>query len=557
MTTAVVGADILQTGALRHLEASKSATTTAPAEEDTSRTLANRPDTGQSLTTASAGEVSASSTAVVDIVRSTTKFVVDIRGCKARCGSCSDCTSRLALLKTLDDVDRLCTTARNVAVRALARRDGDALDAYLAEHGAMPKSGADWLPVAVPGKPAGYAYSYPLMVRVAPRLSTNIVATLQRKTDSEWGADRYDVLIRQTKSARHYNLGAPIPIPSAAVSLKPEGAGLRASFAIFSTKHEGERRLSLLLSPKDARQREECAKLGSGEWRAGETTIKRDRLRPSRWYVRVAYTRAVPRATGGVDAAVTRGMRCFLVAALASGETWFYDGEDIEATLKQFQRRRREYQYASKASGRWGHGRARTLAPTKHLEAKADRWRECRLAVIASRLAHWLAERKVTRVFLEDFSGVRDVPPEMLETANGDEVRGKWIWDRVQEWPYYRQALALASALDALGIAVVQVPKAPTTKTCARCGHVDGASRSLVTWRFRCTECRWSRHLDVAQAMCALGLGASGDAARMTPMNESAKLTTGDPPTTVTARKQARKTAKGKGGPRDGSQKQK
>jgi Putative transposase DNA-binding domain len=543
--TVVVDTGALQKGRLRALKASESATTTPQGEEDTPRTLAKRPDTGQSLTTAQAGEVPVSSTATIDIVRATTKFQVDIRGCKLRCGNCTECTNRILLFKMLDDVDKLCTTARNAAIRALVKRDGEALDNYLAEHGEMPKKAADWLPIAIPGKPAGYAYSYPLMTRVVPRLSTNIVANLQRKTDSEWRTDRYEVLIRQTRSARHYKLGAPIPLPSAAIKFVSEGHGLRASFALYSTKHDGERHLSLLLDPKDARQRDECAKLGSGEWRAGETTIMRDRLRPSRWYVRIAYTRTVAKQTNGIDAAITRGMRCFLVAALASQETWFYDGEDIEATLKQFQRRRKEYQYASKASGRWGHGRTRTLMPTKHLEAKADRWRETRLAVIASRLAHWLAERKVTRVFIEDFSGVRDVPPEMLETAKGDETKGQWIWDHVQEWPYYRQALALSSALDALGIAVIQIPKSPTTKTCCKCGHVDEASRNLGTWKFKCTKCRWFRHLDVAQALTTLNIGASGDATKMTAFNESAKLDMNESDAKATSRKPLRKGVKG------------
>jgi hypothetical protein len=588
-TTIEVETGASHTGEFHHLKAIKSANTIPQGKEESSRTLAKSPLTGQSLTTAAAppsripdaGGAPVSSSIAVSIVRATTKFEVNVRGCGERsCDrSCAECLASKGLKDALYDVGRMVTTARNVAMRKLYTVDADGLDTYLRTHGAMPKRTEDWIPIAVPGKSRTYRYSYPLMVLSVPRLSTAITAGLARKVDGEWGGDRSDVLIKQIKSPRHYRIGQPIPIPAAVVDLMPEpGGAMRATFALYSTKHEGERSVSLILRPKDARQRKEIADLLAGaakrpkkrkgekraevpllpgECRHGELVLLQDRLRPSRWYVRISYTKSVATAVGGVSAAVTSGLRSFLVATLASGEAWVHDGKEIEATLKQFQRRRKDYQNGSKASARVGHGRERTLTPTRILEAKGEQWRDTRLQVIAKRLGDWLLARGVTTVFLEDFSGIRDALPEKLIVASGDETRGKWIWDRVQEWPYYRQQLSIASYLDARGVAVFLAAAGRTTTLCPSCGCDSDANRDLKAWRLKCIKCKFSRYLDVAQAMNTLQKGevaaASADGAKLKAMNASAEMRATKKEDKKTARKPEAKGPEGEGDSGDGS----
>lgn len=521
------------TGRPHDLKAMKSTTTPARAGEDTPCMLANggqKAAAGQpagSHPAAKAGVAPVSTS--YEITRATTKFVVDLGLHKDM--DETEKERRTALRRLLEEADSFVTTARNVASRALSSRDGAALDAFMIEHGRKPGRGEAWLPKSdVPGKPDGYCYSYPLMRKAVPLLSTSLTANLQHKVDADWKRDRFDVLIREIRSSRHYNVGGPIPVPrkEAIFTWGEDGSGAVTATLYSTMQYDGPRRVTLPLCPRDARQQRELEELRTGVVRSGEVTIQKDRRKPWKWSVRVAYTRKVERRQGAVWGAVTLGLRCFLAAVVDSGEPWLYDGHDIAAYLRQVQRRRQSYQRDSKASRRWGHGRTRTLRPIEILEGKADRWRASKLATIGLRLATWLRARGVTHVALEDFTGIRD--------AREDEI-GERVWRAVQEWPYFRQQTVLASKLAEMGITVVEVPAAYNTKRCPSCGHTAKENRDFSKWRLKCTSCKWERRLDIAQAMNVLWKGrASTDVPKDGSTNDPGNLPTGSKKNGVGAR---------------------
>lgn len=500
---------------------------TPQGEEESPRALANSSRDGTPFASAAraagGGASPSADVGVLKVVRASTRFQIDLY---ERKDATDDERARVhALRKSLDDFLSLATTARNVGMRANVRADSDALDAQLAEAGAMPRK-PEWTRL----------YSYPRMTAAVPALSSNVAATLQRDVDRKWSQERYEVLVRQTKSAPHYRVGGAVPIPRAAVKLEARGDGARVSFALFSTRADRERRVALDLVPRDDRQREQLRELCAGTtWQVGQVMLERDRRRMSRFYVRIAYTRLVPRRTGGIAAAINRGMRCFL-AMVAGDEAWVYDGEDIEAYLKQIQRRRRQYQYASKASARWGHGRTRTIRPIEHLSGMAARWRQTRNQVIARRAAEWLASRGVDRLYIEDFEGIRNGEPE---TTPG----GRWIWERIQEWPYFDLCSRLVSCCEELGIVAHVVPAKYISQTCPSCEKQDASLRQLAKWRLKCS-CGFSRHLDVAAAM---NVRARGEAMRSGASSDSAKLRDARESKKSAARKAARNRAKGGG----------
>jgi hypothetical protein len=433
---------------------------------------------------------------------------------------------RKALLAALDDVARLATTAQNVGMRENWRADSAILDAILSEHGQVPRgTKIEW----------ARAYSYPAMRRAAPRLSSNVAATLQRDVDRKWCQERWDVLIRQTRSCPHYRMGQPVPIPSAGVTLsralRQDDSSVIASFAIFSGEHDGERRLSVVLCPRDDYQKSVLDHLVDGSWRLGRVTLEQDRLRPDRWFLKLAYKRLVAKRLSGKACGINRGIRFFLAAVAEGGEEWIYDGADIEAFLKQVQRRRRSYQNQVSASARTGHGRTRTLVPIEQLAGKAERWRRTRCQVIARRFAEWCAARGIARVYVEDFSGIRDGEPDRIGERN---------WIRVQEWPYYQLEQRIRSCLEERGIQVETVSARWISETCPSCGHVDPANTDLARWRIRCTRCRRSRHLDLGAAANVL---ARGEAAREPP-DPSRDVTTSHD---AAARKPRSKSTKKKG----------
>lgn len=517
-------------------EGEKASGHASEAGEVSPRTLANQEPKGSNLTAPVTPSLEPASEDEYEIVRATARIPFDLADLaedrKAhigrKCGGLDVCTA-CRTLHGLRDVRASVVRAMNAAMRLHVRVDADAVDRIaLAEHRSPnadewvvdPGSIGAWLRTVLPGvaraeaevltqkivDSKGRLYTYPLVRRLEPSLSGSIAATIQNQIQNKWRQMRYDVLVRQSKSAPHYRISNPIPVPGATVRVaKIDSARFSVAFSLRAndsgrTGHEFK---------IAARPRERIAAVLSaivdGTAKIGALSIEEDRRRPGRWYMRLAYKRKVSRVVPNARAAaINRGIVCFLAAVTSEGEDWLYDGDDIEAYLKQVQRRRRRYQYQLKASMRGGHGRKRTIRPIEHLSGKVERWRETRNQTIARRLADWFREREITRVFLENFEGIRDGAPEKLEG-------GQWSWQRVQEWPYYQLQMRLISCLEEYGIGVEVVPAAFISQTCPVCKHVAKENMNLRSRRLICEGCGWSRHLDIAAAMNVLDRGLDGE----------------------------------------------
>lgn len=420
------------------------------------------------------------------IVRTTAKFRILFP---------DDDDERKQLLNRLYDSQRAASHAANMMMRYLWLKDGTALDAFRLEHGRFPK-GSEWK-CEFPKKPS----LYNLGCELEPGLATSAMSTIARDVSKKWFQVRFEALVRMKIRPPHYKDSYPIPLRKTEIGLTahPDGAMMRC--LILSGRGNA---LSLKLKAHDAYHKRILKHLLDGSWELGNGRIVRDQCKGrDRWFLQLVYKRFVEESAEPKAAAINRGIRVFLAAVTEDGETALYDGDDIVATLKQFQKRRRQYQYNAKMSSRAGRGRKRILRPIESLRAKGERWRNTKCQTIARRLAQWLHDSRVGVLYMEDLSGIR----------HGEHDFGEHVDQLIQEWPYYKLQMMIVSACEEVGVRVVNVSPEYISQTCPSCGHVDEKNRDLRYWKLRCTNCSYSRHLDVAAAMNVLSRGRERSAA--------------------------------------------
>lgn len=489
-----------------------------------------------------------------------------------RCGGkeqCPACQARDLLRKRRNDVAHLL----NAAMRMHWLVDALLIDRYRLESGATPKGKEQWndnekeIATAVrivcgsrsdieqtireaakkSDRGSSYLYTYPVLRRMMPWLASGITASIAQTAQKKWQSVRTDALLIQKLAPPHYKNTVPIPLRSADYSLRPKGDAYEMAFSLSASTERKGREFSLKIEARDDRQEELLAALTGGNVRLGAASLAEDRLRPGRWYLTFSYRKRVPKTEATGSAALNKGLTCFLAAVTHGGEQWVHDGDEIEAYVRQTERRRKEHQRQLKASGRGGHGRIRSLQPIEVLSGKAERWRQTRCQTIARRFVSWLVTKKIRRLYIDDFSGIRDQPPERLDG-------GKWIWDRIQSWPAYQLQTRIESCCEEVGIeAIVRTPRHPDHPekgiqiTCPRCAHASAENLDYRKRRFRCVECKFTRHMDVAASMNNLAWGELerfGDAARPVPTpsgNGKAKRASNG-----TARKRAPRSVKTK-----------
>lgn len=456
---------------------------------------------------------------LVDVVRASCRIRIDAAHLiddkqgrrdhyKRRCGGRSSCEA-CALIAALHETQRAAVRAANVALRAYWRLDSDLVDRYLLEHQRPPKgrewreprASADIVRAIAPGlggallkeassklvNSKGALYVYPLIRAVAPELPSGVASALARYVDQRWRQDRFDALVRNIKRPTHFRDTLPLPLRAQDVDISRKE---RQQYIVRLSI--GGRRWALPVVGKDPYLAKLYRELVNGAAKLGQIKVERDIRRPGVWYMRIAYTRQVQRvAPNERYCAVTLGIVTILSALGYDGDRWMQDGAEIEAYLRQIQRRRKDYQRGRRGSNRYGHGTRKALQPTEILAGKAERWRADKVQTFARRLALWIHDRGYTHVYIANFSGVRDGVPEQL-------IGGKSVWDRIHTWPFYSMQLALTSCLEELGIDVTEMdPRRP--HECPACFEEKG-QLYLKQRRFKCTGCGHSEHLDIARA---------------------------------------------------------
>ncbi len=489
-----------------------------------------------------AAEPAAEASGPKDIIRATCKIKLDLSDLcvtaearlahiKRKCGGAEACPA-CAAQAVLRSMRRECARVANASMRMRSLMDGFLIDRYQFQHGRVPK-GSEWkesvqfagiaiqavaghLPLAARSaleqdcvRKEGAFYAYPILTRLAPSLAAGIVSAVDKSVNDKWRSDRWNALVSLEKSPPYYRYTNPIPLRKSDVvltkttddrfllSFSLRSASARAAGLAEGVSAERKKEFSIPLIARDEYMRTALSLVTADNTRLGEVKITEDRLRPGRWYARLAYKRAIDQKTGGKAAAINKGMVTFLAGVTDSGAQWIHDGDDIAAYLAQIQARRKKHQRQVKSSARIGHGRVRTLRPIEHLSGKAERWRETRCQVIARRFVDWLVKEGVTRLYLDDFSGIRDTPPETLN-------QGQWIWERIQEWPYYQLEMRIGSCCEEMGIETIRRSPHGISSACSYCGS---KSVSVVARKISCQACKKQRHLDVSAAAVSLQLG--------------------------------------------------
>lgn len=425
---------------------------------------------------------------------------------------------RKALYSALETTRKRCATGANYLLRQLQKLDEDALDAFLIEHGRLPQKGKELPP------PKLKSWGYHEVRKAAPEAHSKIAAALSKMASNKWMQTRWAALVFQTERPLRFRTRLPIPIPAQdwakSSRLLYDKATKRWTLMLAFEAGKSKR---VPLKIVDAHQRrilENIRAFIDGDrlhgWKPGELKIEQDYKRPGRWYIRMAYSRLIEPRTGGKAAAFHRGIRNMFVLVTEDGESLFDEGADVEAHLAQMERRRKAYQRQSKLSGRGGHGRRRVLRPTEPLQGKATRWRQTRAQTAARRATEWLVARGVTRVVIEDLTGLRHGEPEGLKG-------GERVWQRIQRYPIYDHGMRLRSCCEEAGIEVIDVPAAYHSQRCPACGHVAEEHRDLRWWKLRCTKCSFNRDLDVAAALNALERGEAKREGRPSAFDELPK----------------------------------
>lgn len=437
----------------------------------------------------------------IEIVRASTRFEIRIRPDE----------SGLVLLKALDSVTGDIARARNAAVRANLIADGEWLDAHpdfverwksgekkLEFWGERRKSRNKEL------NPNG-VYSYFVMRAAAPGLDTGVIASLQHTDDAEWMGSRFDVLVRCSKSPRFYKPTQPIRVPHRVVQMGLcEDGSANISFRLQSTKVEGATRYGFHLVPRDDWQREELRAITSGDWKLGDAVLSRHPTKRGRWFVRLCYTRLVPRAEGDATVVVRRGVRSFLVAASSTGECrMIYDGGDLVAFNKQMMARRRGLgegtRRATMGKGATGHGTTRRIDKLIRLSNKEARFKREACKRAARALVLFAKSVGAKEIVYEDFAAPK-------------HEGAYWL---IKRWPWHELSLACQSACEAAGMSARAVILWTDRRTCPGCGHVHAEAPVATTLGDRiweCAACGMRRSPDQIDALDMLRVVSGGKA---------------------------------------------
>lgn len=433
----------------------------------------------------------------------------DVHASKQCGGSDKGCVACL-LSAALFSAQRECAGAANMIARNCERMDGASWDEALlkaaggrVELPSKSKTLENGNTVKSVVWPSDGWNAYQAARQAYPNTLSGIMSCVANNVVMKWRKERMAVLAKMERSAARYK-SATASVPLRAADCRLVETDNRDEFMLECSLRSGRsptksgKQFSIPIRAKDQRQYNtlrEIAKYCSSDPEAkskmGEIEIKRDR-KSRHWEMRIAYTRKVELVKGDKLAAINRGIACMVAVTTEEGESIIYDGNAIVAYLKQIQARRQKIQREYKLSGRKGRGRGKALAPLRALEDKAMRWRQTRLQTMAREISNWLAARGITKLLMEDLTGIRHGNPELLDG-------GKYVWDMLQEWPYYQLGQRLSACCDERGIQTEKREAHFISRDCPKCEHRN-EERPLARM-FVCDSCGFKRHTDVSAGM--------------------------------------------------------
>jgi hypothetical protein len=206
-----------------------------------------------------------------------------------------------------------------------------------------------------------------------------------------------------------------------------------------------------LADAKAERERAAHALEEMGAIKLGKVGIKFDE-RKRKWFVLASWSESAPdRYAAGQAAACNFGARVAIQAMAEDGTTWERSGADVLAMRDRFRARRCALAKAKRChgSGSRGHGKKRRELPMTRIANAEQRWIQNWIRTTAADFSGWCRTHRVSDVYLEDLSGVR----ESFERATGGDAPEQ-MKRLLHEWPYYQTQQAVERRLSEFSIRV-------------------------------------------------------------------------------------------------------
>lgn len=207
----------------------------------------------------------------------------------------------------------------------------------------------------------------------------------------------------------------------------------------------------------------------------GRVGLKFDKKK-RKWFALISWTQYRPSGyKEGATAAVNLGVNVFLQALCTDGSAWDYPGTDIRVARERFHARRKSIQQMLRFSGRGarGHGKKRLEQPLTKLRSREQDFMRTKNLVVASWLVRWCLDHGVSKLLLEDLTGIRE---NFEQRTEGDaDTHLKRL---LHSWAYYELGQAIEAQAAEFNIEVKRVKSSSTR--CPECKHDEPENVQLV-----------------------------------------------------------------------------
>lgn len=201
--------------------------------------------------------------------------------------------------------------------------------------------------------------------------------------------------------------------------------------------------------------------------------------RRRKWFATISYTQHRPDSyVEGQKAAINFGVNVFIQALAEDGAEWHEDGDQILAKRLACASVRRRIQRSMRTfgSGSRGRGKRRRELPLTKRQGGEQRFVETYIRQLASTIVKWCLRHRVSDLYLEDMSGIREAFERDTQGDAHPEVKR-----RIHQWPYYQTTQALEREGAEHGVRVHLKGARYVSQRCPDCGHTEPENVQEVT----------------------------------------------------------------------------
>lgn len=314
--------------------------------------------------------------------------------------------------------------------------------------------------------------------------SSNLNATI-RKAFKKYKDARKEMRSGEM-SIPSYKRDQPLALHNSCVRLSVDGSNALAEITLFRKKYADEKGFDTLvtysLSAKDGTQRAILSRLGSGEYKLGESQLIYER---PKWFLMLTYsfepqkTELDPNRILGVDLGEANAVYASVYNEF--GSLRIEGGEVTEfAARHEARRRSMQRQAAVCGEGRVGHGTKARVATVYREEDRIAAFRDTVNHRYSRAVVDFAVKNGCGTIQMEDLSGIREDTgyPKLL-----------------RHWTYFDLQTKIENKAKEKGIAVVRVKPSYTSQRCSRCGFISAGNRTTQE-RFLCLQCGFKANAD-------------------------------------------------------------